>query len=159
VLKVRIVAVGRPGRVLAAAIAEYEERAQRYWNLDVAEVKEERARKGAADDAIREAEGERILQRVPGDFDVVALTRVGDAWPSTRLSEYLQDLGVRGTAGVAFIIGGAIGLGTNVIRRANRQLRLSNFTLPHELARLVLAEQLYRAGTIARREPYHKGGE
>ena len=158
-LKVRIIAVGKPGRLLAAAIAEYEQRAQRYWNLDVAEVKEERARKGIADTAIRDAEAERILQRIPDDFDVIALTRVGDAWPSTRLSEYLLDLGVRGTAGAAFIIGGAIGLGETVLQRANRQLQLSSFTLPHELARLVLAEQLYRGGTIARREPYHKGVE
>jgi 23S rRNA (pseudouridine1915-N3)-methyltransferase len=158
-LKVRIVAVGRPGRLLAEAIAEYERRASRYWSLDVAEVKEERAHKGTPDDTIRNAEAERILQRVPDGFELIALTRTGDAWSSTRLSQYLQQLGVQGSAGVAFVIGGAIGLGDAVLKRATRQLRISDFTLPHELARLVIAEQLYRAGTIARNEPYHKGIE
>lgn len=158
-MKVRIVAVGRPGRLLADAIAEYERRASRYWSLEVAEVKEERAHKGTPDDMVRNAEAERILQRVPDGFELIALTRTGDAWPSTRLSQYLQQLGVQGTAGVAFVIGGAIGLGDAVLKRATRQLRISDFTLPHELARLVIAEQLYRAGTIARNEPYHKGLE
>lgn len=158
-LKVRIVAVGRPGLLLADAIAEYEKRAQRYWNMDVAEVKEERALKGTSDDTVRNAEATRILQRVPDGFQVMALTRTGDAWPSTRFSQYLQQLADEGTAGVAFVIGGAIGLGRDVLKRASKQMRISDFTLPHELARLVLAEQLYRAGTIARGEPYHKGLE
>jgi 23S rRNA (pseudouridine1915-N3)-methyltransferase len=60
-------------------------------------------------------------------------------------------------AGAAFLIGGALGLSTDALRAAERRLRLSTLTLPHDLARLVLAEQLYRAGTIVRREPYHKG--
>ncbi|MEO5511288.1 MAG: 23S rRNA (pseudouridine(1915)-N(3))-methyltransferase RlmH [Longimicrobiales bacterium] len=155
----RVIAVGRPGRLLAESIAEYETRAARYWSFDVAEVREERAHKGMSDDAIRDAEGERILQRVPAGAEVIALTRTGEQWLSTRLSQYLQQLGAQGSAGVAFVIGGAIGLGADVLKRATRQLRLSDLTLTHELARLVLAEQLYRAGTIARGEPYHKGAE
>ncbi len=158
-MKVRVVAVGKPARLLSEPIAEYERRAARYWSLDVSEVKEERAHKGTSDETVRNAEAERILQRVPDGFEVIALTRTGDMWSSTRLSQYLQQLAVQGSAGVAFVIGGAIGLGPSVIARATRQLRLSDFTLTHELARLVLAEQLYRAGTIARGEPYHKGLE
>jgi 23S rRNA (pseudouridine1915-N3)-methyltransferase len=158
-LKVRVIVVGRPGRLLVEAVTEYERRAARYWNLEVAEVKEERAHKGVSEDTIRSAEADRILQRVPAGFELMALTRTGDTWPSTRFSQYLQQLGVQGSAGVAFVIGGAIGLGSAVLERATKQLRLSDFTLPHELARLVLAEQLYRAGTIARGEPYHKGME
>lgn len=158
-LKVRVISVGRPGRLLADPIAEYEKRAARYWNIEFAEVREERALKGTADDAIRSAEGQRILQRVPEGYDLMALTRTGETWSSTRFSQYLQQLAAQGNAGVAFVIGGAIGLGADVLKRANRQLRISDFTLPHELARLVLAEQLYRAGTIARGEPYHKGLE
>ena len=64
---------------------------------------------------------------------------------------------MRSSAGVAFVIGGAFGLGDAVLSRSRRQLSLSAMTLPHEMARLVLAEQLYRAGTILRGEPYHKG--
>ena len=158
-MKVRAVVVGRPGRLLSDAIGEYERRAARYWPFDVVEVKEERAHKGLSDIAIRDAEADRILQRIPVEMEVIALTRVGAAWSSTRLSQYLQQLAVQGSAGVAFVIGGAVGIGDAVITRARHQLRLSDFTLPHELARLVLAEQLYRAGTIARGEPYHKGAE
>jgi 23S rRNA (pseudouridine1915-N3)-methyltransferase len=158
-MKIRVVVVGKPHRLLADPIAEYEKRAARYWNIDFAEVKEERALKGMGDDAIRAAEGSRILQRVPDGFDVVALTRTGDTYSSTRFSQYLQQLADRGTSGVAFVIGGAIGLGADVLNRATKQLRISDMTLTHELARLVLAEQLYRAGTIARGEPYHKGSE
>jgi 23S rRNA (pseudouridine1915-N3)-methyltransferase len=158
-LKVRIVAVGRPRRLFADAIAEYEGRAARYWNVESGEVREERARKGMSDNAVRDAEADRILQRLPTDYALVALTRTGETWSSTRLSQYLQETSVRGRAGVAFVIGGALGLGASVLQRASHQLRLSDFTLPHELARLVLAEQIYRAGTIARGEPYHKGVE
>jgi 23S rRNA (pseudouridine1915-N3)-methyltransferase len=151
--------VGRPGRHLSDAIAVYERRAARYWSFDVEEVKEERAHKGVSDDVIRNAEGDRLLQRVPPGFDVVALTRVGDHWSSTQLSKYLQQLALQASAGVAFMIGGAAGLGANVLARATLHLQLSSFTFTHELARLVLAEQIYRAGTIARGEPYHKGAE
>jgi 23S rRNA (pseudouridine1915-N3)-methyltransferase len=76
---------------------------------------------------------------------------------SGELSAYLQGLGTRSAAGTAFVIGGAFGLGEEVLARAARTLTLSALTLPHEMARLVLSEQLYRAGTIARGEPYHKG--
>jgi 23S rRNA (pseudouridine1915-N3)-methyltransferase len=158
-VKIRVVVVGKPHRLLADPIAEYEKRAARYWNVDFAEVKEERALKGMGDDAIRNAEGQRILQRVPDGYDVVALTRTGETFSSTRFSQYLQQMADRGTAGIAFVVGGAIGLGSEVLERATKQLRISDFTLTHELARLVLAEQLYRAGTIARGEPYHKGAE
>jgi 23S rRNA (pseudouridine1915-N3)-methyltransferase len=158
-VKIRVVVVGKPHRLLADPIAEYEKRAARYWNVDFAEVKEERALKGMGDDAIRNAEGQRILQRVPDGYDVVALTRTGETFSSTRFSQYLQQMADRGTAGIAFVVGGAIGLGSEVLERATKQLRISDFTLTHELARLVLAEQLYRAGTIARGEPYHNGAE
>jgi 23S rRNA (pseudouridine1915-N3)-methyltransferase len=66
-------------------------------------------------------------------------------------------MGVQASPGAAFLIGGALGIGTETLRRVDRRMRLSTFTLPHDLVRLLLAEQLYRAGTIARNEPYHKG--
>ena len=70
---------------------------------------------------------------------------------------FLEQHALRSSAGVAFVIGGALGLGDELLRRAQRRLALSSMTLPHEMARLMMAEQLYRAGTIARGEPYHKG--
>jgi 23S rRNA (pseudouridine1915-N3)-methyltransferase len=156
-MKVRVLAVGRPGRLLAPAIAEYEARAARYWGFDVVEVKEERGG-GRADAArIAAAESQRLLERVPAGYLRIALTREGASWGSTRLAEFLQEQAVRGAAGAAFLIGGAVGLAPAAVAACEQRLALSAFTLPHELARLVLAEQLYRAGTITRGEPYHKG--
>ncbi|HEX6133927.1 MAG TPA: 23S rRNA (pseudouridine(1915)-N(3))-methyltransferase RlmH [Longimicrobiales bacterium] len=156
-MKLWLITIGRAGRVLEPAIAEYESRARRYWPVEVIEVKEERVRRGADDAAVRDAEAERLLKRVPRDVELIALTRTGDAWSSARLSRHIQRSAVQSASGIAFVIGGAFGLGDSVLREAHRRMRLSTFTLPHDLARLVLLEQLYRAGTIARGEPYHKG--
>jgi len=139
---------------LAAAILEYETRASRYWPLDVIEVKEESAR-GVTVDQVREREGERLVSRLDRDARVVICDPGGVAMDSGAFAEML--ITCRDAAqSVAFVIGGAYGLGEPVRQRATRRLSLAPWTLPHELARLVLAEQLYRAGTIARGEPYHK---
>lgn len=155
-MKVRVLVVGRAGSLLDAAIEEYERRAGRYWNLDIVAVRAARER-GAGVDEVRRTESERLLERVPDGWETVALTRTGDAWPSQRLAEYLTSLASAGAAGTAFLVGGAFGLSDLAVSRARHRLSLSPMTLPHELARLVLAEQLYRAGTIVRGEPYHKG--
>jgi 23S rRNA (pseudouridine1915-N3)-methyltransferase len=143
--------------LLADAIAEYERRAGRYWTLDVVELREEKGRKGLPVERLRAAESARLAERVPQGAEIVALTRAGEPWSSTRLARYLEALALDGRAGAAFLVGGAFGLGSEVLARAQHRLSLSALTLPHELARLLLAEQLYRAGTIVRGEPYHKG--
>jgi 23S rRNA (pseudouridine1915-N3)-methyltransferase len=155
-LKILLLAVGRPGPLYRDAINEYEQRAARYWPFEAIEVKEEKGGRSAPEDRVRELEAARLLERTPGGLELVALTRTGEAWDSARLARYLQDLASSARPGAAFLIGGAFGLGEKAIARATRQLSLSAFTMPHELARLVLTEQLYRAGTIARGEPYHK---
>ena len=154
-MNVLVLVVGRVRGVLASAIDEYERRAARYWKLEVVEVKA-----GGSDpspEGVRAAEGERILARVPTGYEVVALTRVGKGMDSRKLAKYLEEHGVRATPGVAFVIGGAFGLDESVLARARRTLSISAMTFPHEMARLFLAEQLYRSGTIIRGEPYHKG--
>lgn len=157
-MKLTVIAVGRPGALLAEAIGEYERRAQRYWPLEFVEVKQERGTHGTTDD-VRGAESKRALDRVPAGHAIFALTRTGNPLSSTRLARMLETMATRAEPGAAFLIGGALGLSGDALRLADRRLRLSTMTLPHDLARLVLAEQLYRAGTISRREPYHKGGE
>jgi len=155
---VLVVAVGRAKGAVAEVIAEYEKRAGRYWKLEVVEVSP--GVKGSATappERVREAEAERILARVPDGLDVVALTRAGHGMGSRELASYLRALGTGSAPGAVFAIGGAFGLGEGVLERAHRRLSLSHLTMPHEMARLVLAEQLYRAGTIVRGEPYHKG--
>jgi 23S rRNA (pseudouridine1915-N3)-methyltransferase len=150
-----IAAVGKPrDRHLAAAIEEYETRAARYWPLDVVEVREASGRGVSADDA-KSREGTRLLERIPVGAMVVACDERGDRLTSADFASMVN--GAREKAqDVAFIIGGAFGLPDEVRTRATRRIQLAPFTLPHELARLVLAEQLYRAGTIVRGEPYHK---
>jgi 23S rRNA (pseudouridine1915-N3)-methyltransferase len=147
--------VGKPRDAhMAAAIREYETRASRYWPLEVHEVREEPSRSGSAD-LVRQREGERLLGAVPASARVVACELTGQTMTSEQFARWMQDQRER-ARDVAIVIGGAFGLGQNVRKRTSTTLGLAAWTLPHELARLVLAEQLYRAGTIVRGEPYHK---
>jgi 23S rRNA (pseudouridine1915-N3)-methyltransferase len=154
-MRVVVAVVGKPRDAnVAGAIRDYEARAARYWPLDVREVRQEPADEKSASRA-RDAEGERLLAAIPTGAQVVACDVNGRAFTSERFAEWLQSLRER-AVDVAFLIGGAYGLSDPVKSRASSTLALAPWTLPHELARLVLAEQLYRAGTIVRREPYHK---
>lgn len=150
-----VAVVGRPRDAnLAAAIREYETRAGRYWPLAVHEVREEPARAGSAD-LVRDREAARLLDAVPPGATVVACELNGRSMTSEQFAQWMQEQRER-ARDVAMLIGGAAGLGAAVKQRASASLALAPWTLPHELARLVLAEQLYRAGTIGRGEPYHK---
>ena len=154
-MRLVVAAVGKPrDRQLAAAIDEYETRAARYWPLEIAEVREASARGVSAADA-RRREGERLLERLPAGAMVFACDERGERLTSSEFSALLVTAR-DGARDVAFVVGGAFGLDDAVRRSASRSIQLAPWTLPHELARLVLAEQLYRAGTIARGEPYHK---
>lgn len=154
-MRLVVAVVGKPRhRALATAIGEYEQRAARYWPLDVQEVREEPAR-GAPVDLVREREAERLRARLTPGARLVACDAAGRAMSSEAFAGWLQ--GEReGGRDVAFVIGGAFGLAPSLRAQAPLALSLAPWTLPHELARLVLAEQLYRAGTILRGEPYHK---
>ena len=154
-MRVVVAVVGKPrDRHLAAAIDEYETRATRYWPLAVAEVREASGR-GVSPVEARRREGERLIERVPEGALLLACDERGDRLTSADFAALLTQ--ARDAArDVAFVVGGAFGLDDAVRRAAGRALQLAPWTLPHELARLVLAEQLYRAGTIARGEPYHK---
>jgi 23S rRNA (pseudouridine1915-N3)-methyltransferase len=150
-----VIVVGRPrDAALAAAAQEYERRAAHYWPMSVIEVKEESA-KNRTGDFVREKEADRILAQVPPGTTLVACAEGGKAMTSATFATWLS--AARDEArDIAIAIGGAFGLGDAVIAASAMRLSLAPFTLPHELARVVLAEQVYRAGTIARGEPYHK---
>ena len=150
-----IAAVGKPrDRHLAAAIDDYETRAARYWPLDVVEVREASGR-GVSAEETKEREGARLLDRLPAVASLIVCDEHGDRLTSGEFSVLLAS--ARDSArDIAFVIGGAFGLSASLRKRAARTIQLAPWTLPHEMARLVLAEQLYRAGTILRGEPYHK---
>lgn len=141
-----LVAVGKPRHAaIAEAIRDYEHRASRYWPLHVREVKEAPS---------VEREWERLRDAAAG-ATIVLCDAGGTAYDSDAFARRLDTL--RNDArDVAFIIGGAFGLPDEARAVAAERIVLAPWTLPHELARLVLAEQLYRAGTILRGEPYHK---
>ncbi|HEY5441902.1 MAG TPA: 23S rRNA (pseudouridine(1915)-N(3))-methyltransferase RlmH [Gemmatimonadaceae bacterium] len=154
-MRVVIAAVGKPrDRHLAAAIDDYETRAARYWPLDVVEVREASGR-GISPELAKEKEGERILERLPAAVALVVCDEHGDRLTSAEFATLVNAARDR-AKDIAFVIGGAFGLADSLRSRATRAIQLAPWTLPHEMARLVLAEQLYRAGTIVRGEPYHK---
>lgn len=156
-MTITVVAVGTPGRLLGAAIREYEERAAHYWKIETVTVDPEKASRNRPVEEIMAAEADRLRAAIPEGTEVLALTRKGKAFTSETLAGYLNRRGVRGAGGVTFVIGGPFGLDPAFLAGADRRITLSTMTLPHDLARLLLTEQLYRAGTIVRGEPYHKG--
>ena len=154
-MKFRLVAVGKPpAGPLRDAIEDYEKRASRYWPLDVIEVRAESARSRSAEE-VRRLEGERLLDKVTGSL--VALDERGKTLSSEQFAQWMVERRER-AEDTTFVIGGAYGLDEVVRKRAAMLLSLSPWTLQHEMARLLLAEQLFRAGTIHRGEPYHKSG-
>jgi 23S rRNA (pseudouridine1915-N3)-methyltransferase len=153
-MRLIVAVVGKPKHEpLAAAIRDYEERARRYWPLHVVEVKDEPAR-AANTDLVRKREGERLSHAI-GSSRVIACEPGGRRFTSPEFAAWVQQMREAATD-VAFVIGGAHGLADDLSERATARVSFSSWTFPHELARLVLAEQLYRAGTIVRGEPYHK---
>ena len=139
---------------LGEAIRDYEKRAARYWPLDVHEVREERAT-GIPVEKVKEREGLRLAEKIPARAQTIACDVGGKSLNSEQFAEMLQAAREQ-DRDLAFLIGGAFGLAPGVTKKSAVRLSLAPWTLPHEIARLVLVEQIYRAGTIVRGEPYHK---
>ena len=157
-MKLALICVGEPRGPVASAVREYEERIARYWRFETVAVDGGEGKTKKTDPGrVLEAESQRLLARLPEGGEVIALTRNGKAWGSRELARYLEEQAVRAVPRVTFLIGGAYGLGPSVLKRATQKVSLSKMTLPHELARLLLVEQIYRSGTILKNEPYHKG--
>ncbi len=153
-MRLRVVAVGRDRSGLyAPAIEEYAKRLGRYVKFELVEVPE--ARKHAGTAQAKEEEAEALLAKLAPRERVVALDERGAEWTSVAFAERVRRW-TEGGRDVALVIGGSDGLSRAVLDRAEEKLALSRMTLAHRLARLVLVEQLYRAMTILRGEPYHK---
>jgi 23S rRNA (pseudouridine1915-N3)-methyltransferase len=154
-MRFTVVAVGKPrDAALAAAIRDYEERASRYWPLVYTEVREEPSRAKTPDD-VRAREAGRLRDAAPKGSALWVCDAGGKTRTSEEFATWLQR--ARESArDVALLIGGAFGLDADLKSEAAGAISLGSFTFPHELARLILAEQMYRAGTIIRGEPYHK---
>ena len=159
-MSVTILAVGRmkekPYRMMAD---EYMKRLSRYGKFEEVELPDlpEPANSSPAiERQIREKEGEAILSRIRPGSHVIALTIPGEPWDSPGLSRHLDELMTRGASDIVFVIGGSLGLSEQVIARAEEEMSMSKMTFPHQLARVMLMEQLYRAMKIRAGERYHK---
>ncbi len=140
-MKILIRAVGKMrDRRLAAVCDEYLERARRHLPVEVGEVDNDAG----------------LVRGLPAGTEIVALEPGGDAWTTAEFTAYLDRRMVQGTRALAFLIGGADGLASGTVRQARRRLSLSPLTLPHRLARVILCEQIYRALSLIRGEPYSR---
>jgi len=159
-LQVKVVAVGKiRERFLVDGIKEYTKRLSTYIRLDMVEIADEPCpeRLSPADeDRVKEKEGERILKSIGAQDYVILLDLKGKEFSSTGLSEYLDQLALKGQSSIVFIIGGSLGVSEQVRQRADYHWSFSQLTFPHPLIRLMLLEQIYRAMRISKGEPYHK---
>jgi 23S rRNA (pseudouridine1915-N3)-methyltransferase len=157
---IQVLAVGKlKERYWTEGIAEYVKRLGSYAKVQLVEVPDETAPDAmspAEERQVREREGERLLAKLAEGAFVVALAIDGEMYTSEQLAARLDELATYGRSQVAFVIGGSLGLSDEVIRRADMRLSFGRMTLPHQLMRLVLVEQIYRACKINRGEPYHK---
>lgn len=155
-VRAAIVAIGhRPPAWVDAGYAEYARRLPPQIRLDLTLLKPEERSSGSTADKVRSREGERLLAAVPAGSTVFALDERGASVSTQGLSVMLAGW-MREAINPAFLIGGAEGLSDAARARADRLLSLSALTLPHELVRVLLAEQLYRAWTILANHPYHR---
>ena len=159
-MKISVIAAGKiKERYLKDAITEYSKRLSRYCRLEIIEVADEKTPEQASEtveEAIRSKEGERLLKYIRDDMYVITLEIGGKMLTSEEFAEKIETLGVQGKSSIAFVIGGSIGLGKEVLRRSDFALSFSKMTFPHQLMRVVLLEQVYRGYRIINGEPYHK---
>lgn len=153
-MRLHLVTVGKLRPAYREACDDYLRRLRRVVQVTEREVKE--AGRAGSVAQQRDDEGKRLLEAIPDDADLTLLDLDGATWSSERLAEQLQAWRLRGRDR-ALVIGGAVGVSAAVAARATDRWSLGPLTLPHELARVIVTEQLYRATTILRGEPYHKG--
>ncbi len=158
-MKITIAAVGKiKEKYLTAGIAEFTKRLTPYCRLTVVEIDEERMPDNPSPSEKEKAltrEGERLLKQIPADSYLIVLDVAGQTASSEELATHLSDLAVNGQSHITFIIGGAFGLSANIRAAAQKRLSFSKMTFTHQMIRLLLVEQIYRAFKINRGEPYH----
>lgn len=159
-MNITVITVGKlKEKYLKQAIDEYSKRLSRYCKLEIIELPDEKTPDNASEKEeiqIKEKEGQLILSRIKENAYVIAMDLNGKHITSEEFSDFIQKCGVMGNSNITFIIGGSLGLSQEVIKRANYKLCFSKMTFPHQLFRVMLMEQIYRAFRIMKNEPYHK---
>ncbi len=159
-MRITLLTVGKiKEKYLRDGIAEYAKRLSRYCRLEIVEVADEKTPDGASEAEelqIKAAEGDRLMKQIRDSDYVIALAIDGKMLDSVELSQKIESLGVQGHSSIVFVIGGSLGLSDAVLKRADYKLSFSRMTFPHQLMRMILLEQIYRAYRIMNGEPYHK---
>ncbi|MDL0420373.1 23S rRNA (pseudouridine(1915)-N(3))-methyltransferase RlmH [Caldibacillus thermoamylovorans] len=159
-MKISIITVGKlKEKYLKQGIDEYLKRLSAYAKVEIIEVADEKAPEHLSEAEMEEVkwkEGERILSHLSKDTYIITLEISGRMLNSEQLAAKIDELGTYGKSKLAFIIGGSLGLSKQVQNRSDLALSFSKMTFPHQLMRLILLEQIYRAYRINRGEPYHK---
>lgn len=159
-MKITLITVGKiKEKYFTDAIKEYAKRLSRYCKLEILELADEKTPDGASEAEelqIKAKEGERILKSIKDNAYVFALAIQGKKMSSEEFADTINRLGIGGDSHLIFIIGGSLGLDERVLKRADRLISFSDMTFPHQLMRVILLEQIYRAYRIIQNEPYHK---
>ena len=159
-MRISILCVGKvKEKFYRDAIDEFSKRLSRYCKLEIVEVADEKTPDQASETEmkqIKDKEGERLLKNIKEDSYVICLCIDGKQLDSEELAYKIDQLGIQGTSHICLIIGGSLGLSEMVIKRADMKLSFSKMTFPHQLMRVILLEQIYRAYRIINNEPYHK---
>lgn len=159
-MKITLICVGKlKEKYLTQGVEEYVKRLGRYCTMELVELADEKTpdQAGEALEAIiKKKEGERILKALKEDSYCIALAIEGQMLSSEELADKIDILGVSGRSHISFIIGGSLGLSEEVLKRADLKLSFSKMTFPHQLMRMILLEQIYRAYRIINNQPYHK---
>ena len=159
-MRIALICVGKlKEKYLSMGVEEYSKRLSRYCNLEFTELADEKTPDNASDateEIIKKKEGERILKALKEDTYCIALAIEGTMLSSEELANKIDTLGVSGNSHISFIIGGSLGLSEDVLKRADYKLSFSKMTFPHQLMRMILLEQIYRAYRIISNQPYHK---
>ncbi|TCI21188.1 MULTISPECIES: 23S rRNA (pseudouridine(1915)-N(3))-methyltransferase RlmH [Exiguobacterium] len=159
-MNISIITVGKlKEKYLKLGIAEYTKRLSAYAKVQEIEVADEKAPEHLSEAdmiLVKQKEGERILAKISPDTHVIALAIDAKQRTSEEFARELDNLATYGKSKIAFVIGGSLGLSDDVMKRSDDTISFSKMTFPHQLMKLVLCEQIYRAYRINRNEPYHK---
>ena len=159
-MNITVIGVGKiKEKYLKMGIDEFKKRLSKYCKLDIIELDDEKAPEKLSEKEmvmVKDKEGKKILSKVKDNSYVIALAIDGKNLSSEELADKMSDLTVRGNSSITFVIGGSLGLSDAVLDRADYKLSFSKMTFPHQMMRLILLEQVYRAFRINNNEPYHK---
>lgn len=159
-MRIIVICVGKiKEKFYKEALSEYAKRLSKYCKLDIIEVADEKTPDGAGENLSRQImqkEADRIISKIPDNAYIIATAIEGQKYNSVSFAKEIEMLGIKGESTLVFLIGGSLGIDESLKKRCNKLISFSDMTFPHQLMRVILLEQIYRAFRIQNNEPYHK---